>query len=147
MSCANVQSVANICAPRRFTNVGTHRALPRSIDITPLTQATVPSMKHNHFISRAAAFSAMQPRSKSNGTADVFIKRYYLQIHYSFQFCMFVILVLKASQILYYHESSYRILTNYFSLISPFISLFKNHHYHLLQKIQIHREFYFDSYS
>jgi len=38
MPCANVQNADNICAPCRFTNIGTHRALSRSIDITPLAQ-------------------------------------------------------------------------------------------------------------
>lgn len=94
MSCANVQSVANICAPRRFTNAGTHRALPRSIDITPLTQATVPSMKHNHFISRTAAFSAARPRSKSNGRCvyKEILSINTLFILHSFQFRVSVIL-------------------------------------------------------
>lgn len=134
MFCANVQSVANICAPPRFTNAGTHRALAHSIDITPLTQATVPSMKHNHFISRTAAFSAAQTQRQVDQCADVcvFIKEI-LSINTCIIFILYSISrvrnsrVLKASKILYYilnyptefrqivsHWSSFKFLYEYF---------------------------------
>lgn len=149
MSCANVQSVANICAPHWFTNAGTHRALPRSIDITPLTQATVPSMKHNHFISRTAAFSTAQPRGKSN-TRHCRCPCVYKEIlPINTLFILYSISRVRNSRVLKASNSyiTWAILPNFNKLFpidfsNCFINISKKHIFVILQEIKIYRELF-----